>query len=119
MSQPRHDPHDVVLFGETLPLEKLMPLFLELDRGFDTVFTIGTSSMFPYVAEPVRMAATLGRPTIEINPQSSEVSDLVDLRLPMRAAPALEAIWQRYRQRFMQQAKEEIAADTTGAAKLV
>ena len=93
---------DIVLFGETLPLEKLVPLFLELDRGFDIVFTIGTSSMFPYVAEPVRMAATLGRATVEINPQSSEVSDLVDIRLPMRAAPALDAIWQRYRQCTMQ-----------------
>ena len=93
---------DVVLFGETLPSEKLVLLFLELDRGFDVVFTIGTSSVFTYVAEPVRMAAVLGRPTIEINPETSEVSDLVDIRLPMRAAPALEAIWQRYRQRCTQ-----------------
>jgi len=106
LSLPPRCPHcgtilrpDVVLFNETLAPQKLIPLFLELDRGFDTVFTIGTSSAFPYVAEPVRMAAVLGRPTIEINPQSSEVSDLVDIRLPMRAAPALEAIWQRYRQR--------------------
>jgi len=90
---------DVVLFGETLALDKLVPLFMELDRGFDAIFTIGTSSVFPYVAEPVRMAAALGRPTIEINPEPSEVSDLVDIRLPMRAAPALEAIWQCYRQR--------------------
>lgn len=93
---------DVVLFGETLAPEKLLLLFLELDRGFDTVFTIGTSSVFTYVAEPVRMAAVLGRATIEINPESSEVSDLVDIRLPMRAAPALDAIWQRYRQHAMQ-----------------
>ncbi len=110
---------DVVLFGETLPLGKLVPLFLELDRGFDVVFTIGTSSVFPYVADPVRMAATLGRPAIEINPQFTEVSDLVDIHLPMRAAPALEAIWQRYRQRFTQPAREEIAMDTTGPARLV
>ena len=88
---------DVVLFGETLPLEKLLPLFLELDRGFDLVFTVGTSSAFTYVAEPVRMAAQLGQPTIEINPETTEVSDLVDIRLPMRAAPALDAIWQTYR----------------------
>lgn len=93
---------DVVLFGETLAPEKLVLLFLELDRGFDVVFTIGTSSVFTYVAEPVRIAAILGRPTIEINPETSEVSDLVDIRLPMRAAPALEAIWQRYRQRCTQ-----------------
>lgn len=90
---------DVVLFGETLAPEKLILLFLEIDRGFDTVFTVGTSSVFSYVAEPVRMAALHGRSTIEINPETSEVSDLVDIRLPMRAAPALEAIWQCYRRR--------------------
>jgi len=77
----------------------LLVLFLELDRGFDVVFTVGTSSVFSYIAEPVCMAATLGRPTIEINPETSEVSDLVGIRLPMRAAPALDAIWRRYRQR--------------------
>jgi NAD-dependent deacetylase len=87
---------DIVLFGETLPVEKLLLLFLELDRGFDMVFSVGTSSVFPYVAEPVRLAALRGRPTVEINPADTEVSGLVDLRLRMRAAPALDAIWRRY-----------------------
>lgn len=90
---------DIVLFGETLPIEKLLPLFLELDRGFDLVFTIGTSNVFSYVAEPVRMAAVRGRPTVEINPADTEVSDLVDVRLRMRAAPALDAIWRAYSRR--------------------
>jgi NAD-dependent deacetylase len=90
---------DIVLFGETLPIEKLLPLFLQLDEGFDLIFTVGTSSVFTYVAEPVRIAALHGRPTVEINPESTEVSHLVDIRLPMRAAPALDAIWQTYRQR--------------------
>jgi len=40
------------------------------------------------------------RPTVEINPGVSEVSDLVDVKLNMRAAPALDAIWQAYRQRL-------------------
>jgi NAD-dependent deacetylase len=106
LSLPPHCPQcgavlrpDIVLFGEPLPLEKLLLLFLELDRGFDLVFTIGTSSVFSYVAEPVRMAALQGRPTVEINPADTEVSDLVDLRLRMRAAPALDAIWRCYRRR--------------------
>jgi NAD-dependent deacetylase len=90
---------DVVLFGEPLALERLMILFTELDDGFDLVFSIGTSSVFSYIAEPVRMAAQFGRPTVEINPGVSEVSDLVDIKLNMRAAPALDAIWQAYRQR--------------------
>jgi NAD-dependent deacetylase len=94
---------DVVLFGEPLSLERLATLFTELDHGFDLVFTIGTSSLFSYVAEPVRMAVQFGRPTVEINPGVSEVSDLVDIKLTMRAAPALDAIWQAYRQRSLAQ----------------
>lgn len=89
---------DIVLFGETLTPEKLMMMLIELDGGFDVVFTIGTSSVFSYVAEPIQMAAALGRPTVEINPGLSEVSDVVDIRLPLRAAPALDAIWLAYRQ---------------------
>jgi len=91
---------DVVLFGEPLALERLMILFTELDDGFDLVFSIGTSSVFSYIAEPVRMAAQFGRPTVEINPGISEVSDLVNVKLNMRAAPALDAIWQAYRQQL-------------------
>jgi len=89
---------DIVLFGETLTPEKLMMMLIELDTAFDMVFTIGTSSIFPYVAEPIQMAVELGRPTVEINPGLSEVSDIVDIRLPLRAAPALDAIWLAYRQ---------------------
>ncbi len=88
---------DIVLFGEPLALEKLMMMLVELDNGFDMVFSIGTSSVFPYVVEPIQMAMMQGRPTVEINPSLSEVSDMVDFRLPMRAVPALEAIWQAYR----------------------
>ena len=80
-------------------MERLATLFSELDSGFDLVFSIGTSSVFSYIAEPVRMAVQFGRPTVEINPGVSEVSDLVDIKLTMRAAPALDAIWQTYQQR--------------------
>jgi NAD-dependent deacetylase len=89
---------DIVLFGETLSPEKLMMMLVELDSGFDMIFSIGTSSVFPYVAEPVQMAVEQGRTTVEINPSDTEVSDVVTMRLPMRAAPALDAIWQAYRQ---------------------
>jgi len=76
-----------------------MILFTELDDGYDLVFSIGTSTVLSYIAEPVCMAAQFGRPIVEINPGVSEVSDLVDVKLTMRAAPTLEAIWQAYRQR--------------------
>ena len=62
------------------------------------VFTIGTTSVFPYIAEPVLMAARSGRPTVEINPGTSEVSHLVDVKLAMGAAEALDAIWRRYQE---------------------
>ncbi len=90
---------DIVLFNEPLPLDRLAVLFTELDEGFDVVFSIGTSSTFSYAAEPVQLAAELGRPTVEINPGVSEVSDLVDIKLSMRAAPALDAIWRSYQLR--------------------
>jgi len=115
LSLPPHCPKcpgllrpDVVLFGEPLSLERLMILFTELDEGFDLVFSIGTSSVFSYVAEPVRMAAQFGRPTVEINPGVSEVSDLVDIKLSMGAAPALDAIWQAYRVRAPQYARQAV-----------
>ncbi|MHC4517633.1 MAG: SIR2 family NAD-dependent protein deacylase [Planctomycetota bacterium] len=89
---------DVVLFGEMLPREKLHTLYRELYEGFDMVFTVGTTSVFPYIAEPVRWAAQHGRPTVEINPDTTRISHLVDVRLSMRAAPALDTIWKRYQE---------------------
>jgi len=79
----------VVLFGETLPQRKVMALYQELARGFDLVFSIGTTSVFPYIAEPVLMARRQGVPTVEINPGGSEVSHLVQHRLQAGAADVL------------------------------
>lgn len=87
---------DVVLFGEMLPTAKVERLYRELAAGFDVVFTVGTTSVFPYIAEPVLRANHLGVPTVEINPGESDVSSVVDVKLPMGAADALDAIWQRY-----------------------
>lgn len=90
---------DVVLFGEMLPPAQVQQLYDQCERGFDAVFSIGTSSVFPYIAEPVRQTRRRGCPTIEINPGQSAVSAWIDLRLQLRAAPALDAIWTRYCQR--------------------
>jgi NAD-dependent deacetylase len=85
----------VVLFGEALP-EAAMDRFLDaLDVGFDMVFTIGTSGVFPYIAEPVFWAAEAGIPTIEINPVRTRLSSSVDHYLPMGAAEAMQAIMAR------------------------
>jgi len=90
---------DVVLFGEMLDEDKVQQLFNELNKGFDIVFSVGTSSVFPYIAEPVRFAAQLRATTVEINPDVSRVTHLVDMRLAMRASPALDAIWRCYLER--------------------
>lgn len=87
---------DVVLFGELLFMDRLATLQAELARGFDMVFSIGTTSVFPYIAEPVVAASRAGKPTVEINPQESEVSHLVDHRLRAGARDALEAVWRAY-----------------------
>ena len=89
---------DVVLFGEMLPLDKVQLLKEELALGFDCVFSIGTSSLFPYISGPVEAASRMGRPTIEINPGSSDVSHLVDVKVPLGAARGLDLIWSRYRE---------------------
>ncbi len=86
---------DVVLFGEELPEAGLRRLEEALAEGFDLVFTIGTTSVFPYVAAPVWWASRMGWPTIEINPGESEVSALVDLRLRIGAAQAFAELGER------------------------
>jgi NAD-dependent deacetylase len=84
---------EVVLFGEMLPHGAIARLERELSHGFDAVFTIGTTSVFPYISAPVMLAKEQGIPTVEINPGESEVSDLVDVRIRAGARDALDAIW--------------------------
>jgi NAD-dependent deacetylase len=83
---------DVVLFGELLPSAKLELLDREMNRGFDVVVSIGTSSLFPYISRPVMIAKFKGWATIEINPERTEISREVDVRLPMPAVEALGTI---------------------------
>ena len=83
---------DVVLFGEALPKAKVDTLMRELERGFDVVVSIGTSSLFPYIAHPIFLANAKGARTIEINPEETPVSDAVQIKLWMPAVEALTAI---------------------------
>lgn len=86
----------VVLFGEMLPSDAVERLYDELSRGFDMVFSIGTTSVFPYIAQPVIEASQLGIPTVEINPTPTEVTPYVDFKLTAGAAASLTSIWQHY-----------------------
>ena len=73
-----------------------MERFLDgLEAGFDIIFTIGTSGVFPYIAEPVVWAARMGIPTVEINPEPTRLSEIVEYHLPLGAAAAMQALMQR------------------------
>jgi NAD-dependent deacetylase len=83
---------DVVLFGEALPHEAVHGLYSQLALGFDLVLSIGTTSAFAYIAEPVLRARRAGIPTVEINPGTSAVSAAVGTRWRERAGMALPAL---------------------------
>ncbi|MDR0700845.1 MAG: NAD-dependent deacylase [Azoarcus sp.] len=86
---------DVVLFGEMLPAAALTQLARVMDDGPDLVFSIGTTSVFPYIAHPVWWARQNRVAAVEINPGETEVSALVSHRLEMGAARAMAALWSR------------------------
>lgn len=86
---------EVVLFGEMLPGTAVAALERELRRGFDLVVSIGTTSVFPYIAAPVALARRAGHDTVEINPGTTDVSHVVEHRMRSRAVVALDAIWRR------------------------
>ena len=83
---------DVVLFGEMLPVDAVERLHAELRRGFDVVMSIGTTSVFPYIAGPLVDASKSGLPTIEINPAQTAVSGWVGLGIRQRAIKVLPEI---------------------------
>jgi NAD-dependent deacetylase len=87
---------DVVLFGELLPARQLATYRAETERGFDLVLSIGTSSVFPYISAPVLDAYHFGKPSVEINPGETDVTEFVTVKVPLGAAAALDAIWSRY-----------------------
>lgn len=86
---------EVVLFGEMLPERAVAHLHQELAEAFDLTFLIGTTAVFPYIAQPVLLAARQGLPTVEINPGSTELSDLVRYRFPCRAGATLDGLCAR------------------------
>ena len=85
---------DVVLFGEMLPVEAVTALVEQMDEGFDVCFSVGTTSVFPYIRQPLENAKRHGRPTVEINPEETEVSSMVDVRIASGAVDALTRIWE-------------------------
>ena len=87
----------VVLFGEQLPADALEDYSRELSRGFDIVFSIGTSSRFPYITDPVFHHYYNGAMTIEINPEKTDVSPYTHFQLRLSASDALTKLWEIYK----------------------
>ena len=84
---------DAVLFGEMLPNDKIHRLHEEfLVRTPDLVLIAGTTAVFPYIVEPVLQAARAGLPTIEVNPEATDVSPVVRWSLRGPAGEVLPAI---------------------------
>jgi len=86
----------VVLFEEELPYDKFSRLWCEFGAGFDLIFSIGTSSMFEYIVEPVLVGRQMGITTVEINPETTSISSEVDIKIGAGAATVLASIWERY-----------------------
>lgn len=85
---------DIVLFEEMLPSAAVEQLQACAAMSFDVVISIGTSSNFAYIIQPVLMASQLGVPTIEINPQQTDLSSVVDLHVQTGAVQALAGAWE-------------------------
>jgi len=79
----------VVLFNEMLPPLALQRLQHTLDQGYDLVFSIGTTSVFPYIAQPFIHGRQTGALCVEINPDETEVSAYADVKWRTGAANAL------------------------------
>jgi NAD-dependent deacetylase len=85
---------DVVLYGENLPLGVLDAFKDEQTKGFDLVFSVGTTSLFFYVVEPVLAAAQRGIPVVEINPETTPISEVADFRFAGPAGQTLRRLVQ-------------------------
>ena len=84
---------EVVFFGEMLPVDAIGRLQEAMQHPeLDLVVSIGTTSVFPYIVEPVAHAVRNGITSVEINPGETSISAHVQYALKERAAPTLQAI---------------------------
>jgi NAD-dependent deacetylase len=90
----------VVLFGEMLPEKAISQYYDILDSQLDLVISIGTSSQFPYIQEPVMFAARYDIPTVEINPGESSISPIVKYKISTGAAEAMKSIWREIKNKI-------------------
>ncbi len=85
---------DAVLYEEQLPEGVMAQFELEQLKGFDLLFSVGTTSLFHSVTQPVIAAARAGTPVVEINPQETPISDLATFRFAEPAGQTMQTILQ-------------------------
>ena len=82
-----------VLFGEMLPADKVEQMIDAFHKNVpDMVLIVGTSAMFPYITEPVFTAVARGKLTVEVNPEATSTSSLVEFSLRGEADVVLPLI---------------------------
>jgi len=82
-----------VLFGELLPPGKVARMERELLADPpELVLVVGTSALFPYIAEPVVVARRARRLTVEVNAEPTVLSNVVDWFLEGKAAAIVPKI---------------------------
>ena len=83
----------VVLFEESLPFSVVQAMDELSTKDFDVVFAIGTSAVFHYIQQPLSLAQSRNKPTVEINPTQSAISEGCRYRIRLGAADAMQRIW--------------------------
>lgn len=82
---------DVVWFGETLPKKALEDAFYHSETA-DVMLVIGTSAVVQPAASLPIVAKNAGKVVIEVNPEETPISHIVDFSLRKKAAEFAEEI---------------------------
>ncbi len=84
---------DVVLFEESLDPKKIFALEKILsNKKLKAVFSVGTTSSFPYITSPIYFAKAQELLTVEINPDATPLSSVVDFKINATAGGSLEKL---------------------------
>lgn len=90
---------DVVWFGEALPTDVLESAFAAA-AACDVMLVVGTSAVVQPAATLPLIAKENGAALVEINPQSTPISDYADLSLRQPAAQALPQLWETWQEQM-------------------
>jgi NAD-dependent deacetylase len=94
---------DVVLFGEPLKESTVERFYGELcAEPPDLLLVIGTTAEFSYIVDPVKLARDAGKLTVEVNPEPTVLSDIVDYSLRASASRVVPALAGAIKARFEQ-----------------